>query len=281
MKKSLKVMFLSFVCLFCLLLNTGCGCDRPISVKYVVSVTGDTVSSLTVGVTTYQKYREPASTPCYRKMKAGYVRLKSADEIALCANGEVDCYKKVGKKYELITEMLDVQRCITEQMSCYENVAETYYKLLPEGDMTTACYDEYGNKFERDTYNTTEKEQLTKFVAIDSTRSTFEAEARKLSKVETESLLYEFKITNNSSESLKINYLTKETIFKDAIVDKSINKVKVAVSKANDNGTITLTENESVTVIVEVKYMTKKDLSSDVVKDLTFNIPITTTLVSE
>ena len=38
MKKSLKVMFLSFVCLFCLLLNTGCGCDRPISVKYVVSV---------------------------------------------------------------------------------------------------------------------------------------------------------------------------------------------------------------------------------------------------
>ena len=80
-------------------------------------------------------------------------------------------------------------------------------------------------------------------------------------------------------ETLKINYLTKETIFKDAIVDKSINKVKVTVSKENNNGSIVLASKETVTVLVEIKYMTKKDLASKVVKDLTVNIPITTSLV--
>lgn len=278
MKKSFKIVFLSFMCLFCLLLNTGCGCDRPISVKYVVSVDGDTKSALSVDVATFRKYREPSSTPCYRKMNEGFNKLKSADEIKLCSNSNVNCYKKDGKEYVLITEMVDVQRCITEKMTCYVKAEKTHYELLPDTDMTTSCYDQFGNKFERATYNTVEKEQITLIGAITETRSTLESETRKLSKVETESLVYEFRIKNNSSEAIKINYLTKETIFKDAIVDKSINKVKVSVSKENDNGTITLTSKETVVVTVEIKYMTKKDLSSDVVKDLTINVPITTTI---
>ena len=194
MKKSLKVAFLSFICLFCLLLNVGCSCDRPISVKYNVSVEGVTTTSLSVQVVTYQKYREPSNTPCYKKMKEGYVKLDSANQISLCTNDGVECYKKVGKKYELITETADILGCLTEKMSCYEKVENTYYKLLPEGDPETACYDEFGNKFERVTYNTIEKEQLTVVGAITQTRSSFESETRKLSTKETESLQYEFRI---------------------------------------------------------------------------------------
>lgn len=280
MKKSLKIIFLSFMCVFCLLLNTGCGCDRPISVKYVVAASGDAKSSVSVLVTTYQKFREPASTPCYRKMKKGYVKLKDRSEISMCANSNVECYKKVGKKYELITNMLDVTKCLSEDISCYEKVEETYYKLLHDVDMTTVCYDQYGNKFERATYNTQEKEQLTKFVAVDATTPTYESISKKLPKQETYSYLYEFEIKNNSSETLKIKYLDKETIFAGAIVDKSINKVKVSVSEASNNGSIILASNKTVKVTVEIKYMTKKDLSSDVVKDLTINIPVETSLVA-
>ena len=72
MKKGFKFLFMSFVCVVCLIVSFGCSFSSPMKVNYTVFVgmADDNVSAaskkITVNATLSKKFREPADTPCYR-----------------------------------------------------------------------------------------------------------------------------------------------------------------------------------------------------------------------
>lgn len=274
--KNIKIFLISCICLLTILVNAGCSCTKPISVKYKINVEGDAANRISVDVVMYEKFREPMDTPCYKKMSKGYVKLEQEWEIQQCVDSE--CYKKSGDEYVLITDNIDIVRCLDKNQTCYENVSEEYYKLIEVPEGISECYNENGEKFERETYNKKEKQKLSTINAVKYNDDVFnyESEYEKLPTQKTYSYLYEFVIKNNGEENVKINKITYEQIVKDALVEKSQGKVIVKTSAEEE---IILCKNEIYTVTVEVKFLTKDDIASDITKDLELNIPVTASLI--
>lgn len=276
--KNIRKYLISCICLLIILFSTGCSCAKPISVKYKINVEGDAAPLISVDVVMYEKFRESMDTPCYKKMTKGYVKLEEAWEIQQCIDSE--CYKKVGKEYVLITNNLDIVKCVDSNETCYENVKEDYYKLIENPEGISECYTESGEKFERATYSKKEKEKLSTITAVNNNDETFsyESEYEKLPTTETYSYLYEFIIKNKGEQNVKINKITYEQIVKDSLVDESKNKVVVKTSTNEDP---VLGKDGTYTITVEVKFLSKNDIKSEVAKDLELNIPVIANLVTQ
>ena len=286
MKRVLRKILLSCVCLFTLMINVGCACSKPMVISFTVtSGQGNKDSELTslIGViaTVEKKFREPANTPCYRKMSAGkkgsaYVELINTKEKYQCYGSA--CYKKSDDNYVALTTA-EISKCIEGSIKCYEKVEKTYYKLLEEPEGISKCYTKDGIYFERATYDAVEKLELSKNRAI-STKNNLKSYTSNKLTVPSEknySLIYTFKISNEESHTIYVEAIDFQTITNGNIKEKSYSKIKITqpTNMVFINNKYYYQRAQVNSVVLEIKIQNL--LNTDSVnksKELNLNIPI-------
>lgn len=283
MKKLLKLLSASLI-MVCCLISSGCSCASPMTITYTISASQgeigtDLVSNIEVVGKLSKKFREPMDTPCYRKMKKGFVELKNSAEIEQCYTS--DCYKKGSDGYEKIStnDMLTISKCITGSVKCYEKVTNTYYKLIEEPDGITACYDADGNSFERATHNAAEKLEIESYIVISKAINhlTSNSNAEKVPDNKNYSLVYEFEITNKESTTIYIQALEHSEVTGGLIKEKKSQKVKITHPEKqsfDDNKFYyAIPSKGKITIKIEVKNLLTSDMTKKT-KKLNLNIPI-------
>jgi hypothetical protein len=238
-------------------------------------------SDLKVKSTVIIKYREPIDTPCYKKVEGEkYVELTNVAERYQCQTS--DCYKKVDGKYVKMTkDNLEVSKCISGDFKCYEYSEDTYYKLLKNPEGISKCYTEDGEYFERATYKADSDNILEKtktVVSKSENKLEYTSESNKVSSIETNSLIYQFDITNNESSTMYIEALDYEDITGGIIKKSQYSKVLLTLPtnrKFSDNRFYYVIDaGKTITIKVEVKYLLTSDISKKGTKTLNLNIPI-------
>lgn len=281
MKRMFRLLSISLV-MVCCLVASGCSCASPMNVRFNVTTEengGNLKSDISIVATLNKKFREPANTPCYKKMKKGWVELDNIAERYQCKTS--DCYKKKNGKYEKLASN-EIMACIEGSITCYEKVAQTYYKLLEKPEGIYECYDAEGNYFERAIYNRAEKVKLSSETVISkkNNKLSYESEITKVPSEKNYSLIYEFEIKNNGSTKKYIEALEYDLITGGIIKESSAHKVKLTLP---ENRTFSENENkyyyvlngeETITIKIEVKYLLTSDINKKGIKDITLNIPI-------
>lgn len=286
MKKLLKILSCNLMLIFCVLIS-GCSCSSPMNVVYKVTYTNEngqsTTSSLLVNATVTRKYREPASTPCYKKIDAKkYVKLETASEIAQCFDS--DCYKVVKKtllkkEYGLIDRELDVIACQRGEFDCFEYSKVEYYKLLEDSEGIDQCYTEDGEYFEKATYNKVEKMEVESknILSTSDNKLEYTSESLQISSNEVQSLIYEFEIRNKESHTIKIAAIDLESITEDSLKKESYSKIKFIEPEKhfeNNKYYYFVGPNSTIKISIEIKNLLKSDAKTRKTKNLTLNIPI-------
>ena len=206
MKKILKLLSVCLV-LLCCVVSTGCSCASPMNVSFDIRTSESAKMEVRSVVT--KKFREPANTPCYKKVEKGYSKLESSEEIQACFNGSIKCYKKEGvinPKYIEITDMLELNRC-EDDYDCYENAGATYYKHLKNPEGISECYTAEGEPFERATYEKAESVELDNRLVIYPLidRYEYKSSVEQVPKNENYSLIYTFTVENKDSKKTPKN----------------------------------------------------------------------------
>ena len=101
MKKIFKLMSACIMMVVCLVASSGCSCAKPMNVYYTVNQSNEnkenTVKAkIEVRNILNLKYREPADTPCYKKVEGSY-------ELIEDARGIYECYDSEGNYFEKAT----------------------------------------------------------------------------------------------------------------------------------------------------------------------------------
>ena len=287
MKKIYKFMSVCLI-LICCVVIAGCSCSKPVTVTYNIA-TGENnletglTKKISIAAAVYKKYREPEDTPCYKKMKAGYVELSSGingeDEAYRCYNN--DCYKKSGDEYVLIgKDATSVGLCIDGTVTCYEKVDVTYYKLLTSPGEVYECYTADGEYFERAIHNRAEKaplEEKTTVISTNQNMLAYSSQSETVPSQKTYSLLYEFEITNNESTDIYIEAIEHNDVTGGVIKNENAGKVKLMLPEERafmDNKYYyRLASNSKTTIKIEVKYLLNTDLNKKS-KSITLTLPI-------
>ena len=265
MKKLFKLLSIS-LCLATCILISGCSCGRPVGVKYSVSAwqgERDQIlsTSITVKAVLTKKFREPASTPCYKKVTGGkYVELLTAERYDCYTK---DCYKKSDGKYVLMSkDQLEVSACISGDFKCYEKSDITYYKLLSPEDAEgrSQCYNSIGEKFERATYSMAEKMELENNTAVSKRLNlySFNSSKTKVPSNENYSLIYDFEIINNESRTIYVEALDLDTITKGKVKKSGYKKIKLTEPTLvfmEDKYYYAIPANGSKKISIQIKYL--------------------------
>lgn len=283
MKKILKLMFINFSLICCLIIG-GCSCSKPMNVKYAVttgqgSLENQLTSNIVVNAVVTKKFREPADTPCYKKMKGGsFVKLETSGEKQECTTK--DCFKKEKGSYVKMNKDSDATACIMGKFDCYEEVKETYYKLLVNPDGVSACYTKDGEYFERATYNAVEKVELEKAIPISTTNNklSYESSYLEVPKNKTYSLIYDFEITNKENKILYIAAIDFEDITGGVIKEESYSKITMTIPEEKifltDGYYYEVGAGKTITIRIEIKNLLTTDAKAKSTKNLTLNIPV-------
>lgn len=286
MKKLFRVLIFNFILVFCILIS-GCSCSSPMNIVYKVTYAQENEQSyaanLSVNATVTRKYREPANTPCYKKIDAKkYVKLETSAEIAQCFNS--DCYKLVKntllkKEYALIDRKYDVISCQNGEFDCFEYSEVEYYKLLEDTEGIDKCYTQYGEYFEKATYNKVEKNEVESKEVLSTNLNKLEytSESQQVSSNEVQSLIYEFTIENNQQTPIMIVAMDLETITEGKVKEESNSKINFTDPQKyfqDDKYYYVISAGSSIKITIEVKYLLKSDIKDKKMKTLTLNIPI-------
>lgn len=118
MKKFISKIAVSLVCVFCLITAFGCSCSKKFEVYYSVNVSeGENQSfdeNLMVKAEVIQKFREPANTPCYKKVEDNkYELIQDASEVS-------ECYTSEGQQFEKATHKLVESKVLSEYFPIYQ-----------------------------------------------------------------------------------------------------------------------------------------------------------------
>lgn len=286
MKRILKNILLSCICVFTLVMNVGCSCSKPMNITYTVSSgQGDKDTELksliAVVATVEKKFREPADTPCYRKMKAGknkpaFVELINTQEKYQCYGS--DCYKKADSGYVVITTA-EISKCIEGSIKCYEKVEKTYYKLLEKPDGISECYTKDGKYFERATFEAVEKVELSNHRVLSTKENikSYNSEKQVVPSEKKYSLIYSFTITNKESTTIYIEALDFQTITNGIIKEKSYSKLEITQPSnmvfMNNRYYYQINPNSAIVLKIKIQNLLNTDTINKS-KDLNLNIPI-------
>ena len=282
MKKAFKLLSVSLV-LLCCIVTSGCSCAKPMNITYkVTAMQGDKnelSSNVVVNVVLNKKFREPIDTPCYKKMKKGYVELDTIAMRYQCY--DKDCYKKVDGKHTLMSkDTVEVSKCISGNIKCYEKVETTYYKLIEDPEGISECYTAEGEFFERATYGLAEKVELEKNTVISKNinRYNYLSEKQTVPSEKNYSLIYDFQIKNLESQQVLIEAIDFEEMTNGIIKQTSYSKIKMTTPLnrvfQNNKYYYVVNPGETITVSVEIKNLLTSDAKEKKVKDLELNIPI-------
>lgn len=96
MKKLFKLICISIVFIMSFTLISGCGCDKPLNVKFQININDNKNGNVQVRTKIIKKFREPGNTPCYEKIEDEYVLIENAGSISAC-------YDKNGNAFEKAT----------------------------------------------------------------------------------------------------------------------------------------------------------------------------------
>ena len=118
MKKVIKIMAASLVCIFSLITSAACGCSKSAEIKYTVTLSNKNQADAPIDVNMtgkqFIKYREPENAECY-----------TADGTLIeNASGISECYDKNQNKFEKATHLN------TDKKKMDENFA-----ILTTGDL--------------------------------------------------------------------------------------------------------------------------------------------------
>lgn len=99
MKKLLKRMSILLVAVLCMISCFGCSCEQRLKVKYVVNASRENesdefVDKVAMTAVVEKKYREPANTPCYKKVDDRLELVKDSS-IAKCLDIEGNEFERV------------------------------------------------------------------------------------------------------------------------------------------------------------------------------------------
>lgn len=283
MRKLLKTLFVSFSVVACLVIS-GCSCSNPMKISYNITTGQGNASTLLtsnieVVATVNQKFREPADTPCYKKMKGGtYVELETVAERYICQT--TDCYKKVSGKYVLMDKDTEPTKCIMGKITCYEKVEDTYYKLLEEPEGRYKCYTADGVYFEKATFDRVEKKELESGKVISTTKDKllYNSNVIDVPSNKNYSLIYDFEIKNNENKTIYVEAIDFNDITGGLIKANSYSKINLTLPvnrKFMDNKFYyVINSGETIKIQIIVKNLLTSDANSKKTKELTLNIPI-------
>lgn len=160
---------------------------------------------------------------------------------------------------------------------CYQKVEDNYVLIENAGGIS-ACYDKYGNAFEKATYQNTDKMQLEK-KTISFVDGLYEDETiYEMPKQENYSLIFEFKVYNNTAKNIHIKKLSLNDLLDDQIKEESLKKIDFNVSTIGITSLESvdyyyLTANKTVTFTVTIKGLKNSDASAKI-KQLNLNLPL-------
>lgn len=227
MKKFLSKIIVSFVCLLSVMLSAGCSCSKRAEVYYDINIKSEDGSNLTqkleVIVTVEKKFREPSDTPCYKKVDDEYVLIEDA-------SGIYKCYTAEGEFFEKATHNRDEKEKIHEKVLMTNEVSD-------------------------------------KGIEINAKSKTFAVPDKK-----QYSLIYTVSIRNFSawyqssggSEDYYVKAIDETVLLGNMVKDKAIDKVKVTLPQIDatigGNSYYLVEDGETITFVVEIKDLNKKDL---------------------
>lgn len=118
MKKFISKIAVSLVCVFCFITTFGCSCSKKFEVYYSVNVIESENEifdeNLMVKAEVIQKFREPANTPCYKKVENDkYELIQDASEVS-------ECYTSEGEQFEKATHKLVEKKVLSEYYPIYQ-----------------------------------------------------------------------------------------------------------------------------------------------------------------
>lgn len=144
MTKLLKKLSIFFVAVMCMISCFGCSCARRLSIKYTVQVSNEDGTEefkhdLGATMKVEKKFREPANTPCYKKV---------GDTYELVEDSSVSvCYDSTGeKKFERVTvgkiEKLELENNSVINTHNGKDIRnyESSYTKIPDNELYSLIY---------------------------------------------------------------------------------------------------------------------------------------------
>ena len=295
MKKFVRNLLSCFVCFFSLVSIAGCSCSRPLKVHYTLKVSNETgsdeMTSLTIKVTTYTKYREPADTPCREKVTRTYTINSDKTAITYDNNKQISISDKTKVEIDGNTYIFNYSdKTVLKGTEVVAKIEDnkftlTTYSLISKPDGVSKCYDANGNQFEKATYNTVDKNVIAEEYPVsryDTERSEYVSSSIKFPDEAKYGLIYSIEIVNHEDVDLKIQTLDFTEIFGTQLKEDSLkDKVKIdLISDSEDKieaiGNETyyvLPENDSITILIQMIGLTTKD-SYDKAKEINLDFQI-------
>lgn len=236
MKKILKYLSFSFIFATCLLSIFGCGCTKPLELKYSINIEGEYFEAiegdtekpnikLDIITIITKKFREPGNTPCYKKVEDRYELIEDASEVAYC-------YDVNGNEFEKATILNTDKLELNREVSIFSG-----------------------------------KEEKSK--------SFTSSEIYEVPKDNNHTLIYEFKITNKEAFPVYIKEIIKEEVYNNNLTEGGLEKVTIknpeSLVAVDAYDYYLIDPNSTISIIIELKGLTNKDTkNSD--KEMTMNL---------
>ncbi len=141
MNKLLKKLSICFVAVMCVISCFGCSCEQRLKVKYIASATRENTDAeftdkIAMVALVEKKFREPANTPCYKRVDGELELVKDAS-VSKCLDAEGNEFERVtvGKVEKIELEKKGILNTTSDDLKSYESSSikmpnNEYYSLI-------------------------------------------------------------------------------------------------------------------------------------------------------